>query len=95
MRFPVLTVLFIAAALFCENLAASAQSASSYPWCATYATKGGTPSCYFDTREQCMATISGIGGSCSENPYHSVVVRRAHVATARKRASNNLHATAH
>src|SRR6266481_1709956 len=65
MRLPVSTIilLFIAAALFSENLAAAAQSANPYPWCAIYYKEGGgTPRCYFDTRDQCMASISGIGG---------------------------------
>jgi hypothetical protein len=94
MRLPVLTLLFVAALLFGENRAASAQSENSYRWCATYATKGGTPSCYFATREQCMETISGIGGSCSENPYHVAAVRPVHVPAARKHTSKNAHAAA-
>jgi len=53
----------------------------------------GTPSCYFDTREQCMETISGIGGLCVENQYyHRVAVlppRGPHAAKAHKRASTD------
>jgi Protein of unknown function (DUF3551) len=70
MRLPVSVVLLplIAAALSGENLAASAQSANSYPWCAIYYKEGGgTPRCYFDARDQCMASISGIGGFCVQN----------------------------
>jgi Protein of unknown function (DUF3551) len=91
MRLPVLTMLFIAG-LFAENTAASAQSAGSYPFCAIYyrMDAGGTPSCYFDSREQCMTTISGVGGFCIENQYyHRVAVqppRRVHGAKAQKRA---------
>jgi hypothetical protein len=96
MRLPILATLFIAATLFGENRAASAQS---YAWCAKYDMDGkGTPSCYFATREQCMETISGIGGLCVENlDYHGAVVppsRRVHVAKMRKRTSNHSHATA-
>jgi hypothetical protein len=93
MRLPVLTVVFIAAALFGENEVASAQSAGSYPWCAIYyrMDAGGTPSCYFDTREQCMETISGIGGFCVANQYyHGLAIlppRRAHIAKVHKRTS--------
>ena len=89
MRLPILTMLFIAATLPSETTA-SAQSAGSYPWCAIYyrMDAGGTPSCYFDTRQQCMETISGIGGLCVENQYyHRVAVlapRRAHVAKVHK-----------
>jgi Protein of unknown function (DUF3551) len=74
MRLPVSVVLLplIAAALFGENLAASAQSANSYPWCAIYYKDGGgTPRCYFASREQCMASISGVGGSCVQNLQYS------------------------
>jgi hypothetical protein len=55
-----------AATQFAETPTASAQSAS-YPFCAVYASKGGTPMCYFATREQCLADISGVGGQCVEN----------------------------
>jgi hypothetical protein len=72
MRLPVLTMLFIAAALLGESIATPAQSAGSYPVCAVYygIDATGTPSCSFDTREQCMETISGIGGFCIENQYY-------------------------
>jgi hypothetical protein len=36
------------------------------PWCAYYV-KGAT-NCGFYSYEQCMADISGIGGSCVRNP---------------------------
>ncbi len=74
MRLPVspIILLFIAAALFGENLAAAAQSANPYPWCGIYYKEGGgTPRCYFDTRDQCMASISGIGGFCVQNLQYS------------------------
>ncbi len=92
MRLPTLTMLFIAATLPSETTA-SAQSAGSYPWCAIYyrMDAGGTPSCYFDTRQQCMETISGIGGLCVENQYYhgaaALAPRRAHVAKVHKHTS--------
>jgi hypothetical protein len=96
MRLPVSAIIlpFIAAALFSENLAAAAQSANPYPWCAIYYKEGGgTPRCYFDTRDQCMASISGIGGFCIANQYyHGAAVqppRRVHVM--RKRPSTHSH----
>jgi hypothetical protein len=99
MRSPVLTELFIAAALFGENVAASAQSAPSYPFCAIYygIDATGTPSCSFDTREQCMETISGIGGFCIENQYYHRVAaplpRRGHVAKVHKPTRTHSHVT--
>ncbi len=35
----------------------------NYPWCAIYA-KDGDTHCFFTSYEQCMATVSGIGGFC-------------------------------
>lgn len=55
-----------AAALSSQAPTARAQSAA-YPFCAVYASKGGTPSCHFATREQCLADISGLGGQCVGN----------------------------
>jgi hypothetical protein len=95
MRLPILTLLFIAAVLLGDSVPTSAQSAGSYPVCAIYygIDATGTPSCTFDTREQCMETISGIGGFCIENQYyHGATVRpprRVHVM--RKRASTHPH----
>ena len=39
--------------------------AQNYPWCADYSS-GGT-NCGFVTFEQCLATVSGIGGFCDQN----------------------------
>jgi hypothetical protein len=91
MRFSVLTLSLIGAVLLGESSTASAQSARSFPFCAIYygIDATGTPSCSFDTRAQCMETISGIGGFCIENQYYRGVAvrpaRRMHVM--RKRAS--------
>ena len=43
-----------------------------YPWCAVMTGRGGGggTNCGFVTRGQCMATISGIGGVCFENPAY-------------------------
>lgn len=50
---------------------ASAQSPYSYPWCAYYAPAGsGLTSCYFASYEQCMASVSGVGGFCGQNPAY-------------------------
>jgi hypothetical protein len=41
--------------------------AQSYPWCAVYNMGDAAYNCGFVTREQCMATVSGIGGMCEQN----------------------------
>ena len=63
------TSLLALAALVAAGSATPAAAAISYPWCARYATSGGE--CSFNTYEQCMATLSGIGGSCTDNPGYS------------------------
>ncbi len=47
-----------------------AQSAYDYPWCSVRADHWGTMTCYFATYQQCMDTISGIGGYCIRSPYY-------------------------
>ena len=43
--------------------------AQNYPWCAVYGfgRGGGAMNCGFTSHEQCMATVSGIGGFCQVN----------------------------
>ena len=48
-----------------------AQSAYDYPICAIYQDKSGATACYYSTYQQCMATMSGIGGYCSPNPAYN------------------------
>lgn len=43
--------------------------AQNYPWCAHYSGLGGT-NCGFTTREQCMATLAGMGGFCDRNTQY-------------------------
>lgn len=63
-------LLSFAAALLAQTVPSHAQSAYSYPWCALYGDRSGAQSCYFASREQCMATLSGIGGTCIRSPYY-------------------------
>lgn len=45
--------------------------AQNYPWCAYYgSSRDGGTNCGFTTFEQCMATISGIGGTCDRNTQY-------------------------
>jgi Protein of unknown function (DUF3551) len=72
MRMPILSLFLIAAALLGEIQAASAQSPTSYPWCARFfgGWMVGATSCYFKSKEQCTTTLSGIGGYCFQSPYY-------------------------
>jgi len=74
MRMPIVMLLVIAAALLAESQAGKAQSPYSYPWCAIPSggdnSGGGAMSCYYTSWEQCMTTLSGIGGNCIASPYY-------------------------
>ena len=46
-----------------------ASQAQTYPWCASYNDKYGSRNCGFVSFEQCLATVRGIGGFCTQNPW--------------------------
>ncbi len=51
---------------------ADAQAYDPYPWCAVYGgSMSGSSNCGFRTWQQCMATVSGIGGSCERNQFYN------------------------
>ena len=54
-------------ALAAVRIPVAAQSPTSFPWCMKGA-RGGT-SCYFYSLRDCRATLSGLGGWCTRNPY--------------------------
>jgi hypothetical protein len=45
---------------------ASPAAAETYPWCSNFADGAGT-NCGWSTLEQCMITVRGSGGYCSQN----------------------------
>jgi hypothetical protein len=51
-------------------IATSASRAQYYPWCLILSDKVGSWTCYFATREQCMASAGGNVGFCTENPAY-------------------------
>ena len=44
--------------------------AQNYPWCAIYDVGDAAYNCGFVSREQCMATVRGIGGFCNANTQY-------------------------
>jgi len=48
-------------------VATDIAQAQNYPWCAQYTTRGGARNCGFVSWQQCMATVSGVGGFCERN----------------------------
>jgi hypothetical protein len=59
--------LFSLAVAMTASLGGPAQ-AREYPWCARY--DWTTRNCGFVSFQQCLATISGIGGRCEPNPFY-------------------------
>jgi hypothetical protein len=47
----------------------SFAAAKVYPWCARYSSTAGE--CSFDTFQQCLDDVSGIGGGCTSNPSYN------------------------
>jgi len=46
-------------------------AAQNSQWCAYYDFAfGGATNCGFSTFQQCLATVSGVGGSCGPNPQY-------------------------
>jgi hypothetical protein len=60
-----LFILGVFAAVACAERPAEAQK-----WCAYYGPAFGATNCGFETFQQCLATVSGVGGSCGENPMY-------------------------
>lgn len=58
--------LFVVAMLWGIAMVGPRAQAQDYPWCGIYA-KDGDVHCFFTSLEQCMATVSGIGGFCQRN----------------------------
>jgi hypothetical protein len=48
----------------------SAGHADPYKWCAQYEPDGGR-NCGFTTYQQCMLTVSGVGGFCERNSFYT------------------------
>jgi hypothetical protein len=63
-------VIVCALGLLLVSAAVGPASAQNYPWCAQYGSGfggNGGRNCGFSTFQQCMATVSGIGGFCEQN----------------------------
>jgi hypothetical protein len=65
MRIP---MLLLGVFVLAVGMGAPAE-AQNYPWCAQYSGRGlgGAMNCGFVSFEQCLATVSGIGGFCIRN----------------------------
>jgi uncharacterized protein DUF3551 len=63
--------LFVAVTAFAAAYVyAPPANAQTYPWCANYGGEMEATNCGFLSREQCMATLAGMGGYCDPNPFY-------------------------
>jgi hypothetical protein len=63
---------FAALLLLAIGAAVEPAKADPYQWCAIFSGDlGGVRNCSFFTMEQCLATVSGVGGSCQPNPWYT------------------------
>jgi Protein of unknown function (DUF3551) len=63
-------LLAVVVILLATGLAPTRASAQNYPWCAYYDGGISGTNCGFTTFQQCLATVSGIGGSCEPNTQY-------------------------
>ena len=68
---------FFALGVFVATATTSPAQAQNYPWCGYYDTGDQAVNCGFSSREQCMTTVSGIGGFCMPNNEYQPPLRPA------------------
>lgn len=74
MRLSILILSMLAGSVLttASSMRAYAQPYDPYPWCAVYGgSMSGSSNCGFKTWQQCMATVSGVGGSCEPNQFYN------------------------
>jgi hypothetical protein len=66
---------FIGGLAFLLIVGGTSTNAKAAPWCAYY--DSSTYNCGFHSYQQCLATISGVGGWCARNTYDNSSRRRS------------------
>jgi hypothetical protein len=63
--------LFLATAVCAGAVGSShAQTPYNYAWCGTYPGRFYARSCYYNSYQQCIATMRAAGGFCTQNPAY-------------------------
>jgi uncharacterized protein DUF3551 len=92
MRLLTFVLLTIPVALTISAGSANALPYDPYPWCAVYGGRmGGSSNCGFSTLQQCMATVSGIGGSCEPNQFYNPRASAKRSKASKKRPNDSYH----
>ncbi len=66
-------LLSLSVVFFAAVAVGTRAEAQNYPWCAYYGggmDDGGGTNCGFTTFQQCLDTVSGIGGFCQRNTQY-------------------------
>jgi hypothetical protein len=64
-------VVLMLAVIAMTSVAGARAEAQNYPWCAYYGGQmGGSSNCGFVSFQQCLATLSGMGGFCDRNTQY-------------------------
>jgi hypothetical protein len=72
-------ILVFVLAIFVVTAGIGTQAmAQNYPWCAIYDVGDAVYNCGFVNREQCMTTVSGIGGFCEPNTQYQAPASTVH-----------------
>jgi hypothetical protein len=66
---PLVLMTFVALSLSASLSAAAPRTGANGTFCANYGTGHSGIDCSFTSFEQCRATVSGIYGFCTPNPY--------------------------
>lgn len=70
-------VLAAASAAILFNPPAGKAASEGWRWCSDYSgDMGGSSNCGFETYQQCMLNVSGIGGYCRLNPFFKGAAER-------------------
>jgi hypothetical protein len=86
MRRLALSFLIAAAALAGGIPASHAQS--PYNWCGVYSSGFGAPSCSYNSYQQCVETMRGLGGFCTQTPAYRGPVTGAGEPRRRRHRTN-------
>ena len=73
-RLAMRILLFVLAIFAVSTGIGTRAQAEEYPWCAILNMGDASYNCGFETREQCMVSVSGIGGWCQPNTLYQAPV---------------------
>jgi len=68
-----MTVIVTAVMLILAGVSRAEAQRLNYPYCAVYSFR--TVTCAFNTMQQCLMTVSGVGGYCERNAWYQPVAK--------------------